>query len=96
VTIRISAPSSMLVANVVGVLGLAAVVVAIGGLAGLWWALLAGGLVLVGLSVIAATHDTAEQTAAAPMPADGPAAAQPVRPATAPVSPRPTAEAQPA
>lgn len=61
VTIRIPAPSSMLVANVVAVLGVAAVVVAIGGLAGVWWAVLAGGLAFVALAAIAMTHMAAEQ-----------------------------------
>lgn len=71
VTIRIPAPSSLLVANVVGVLGLVAVVLAIGGLAGGWWAALVGGLCLVGLSAIALTHvaDTTASTAGQPAPA---------------------------
>lgn len=56
VTIRIPAPSSMLVANLLGVLGLIAVVVSVGGLLGVWWAVLAGGLFAVGLSVIALTY----------------------------------------
>lgn len=68
VTIRIPAPSSMLVANVVAVLGVAAVVAAIGGLAGLWWAVLAGGIACVALAAIAMTHMAAEQ----PVPVSGP------------------------
>ncbi|MFJ8818200.1 hypothetical protein [Amycolatopsis thermoflava] len=64
-TIRIPAPSSMLLANLLGVLGLVAVVVAVGGLAGWWWAVLAGGLVGVGLSVIALSNLAADEPAGA-------------------------------
>lgn len=79
VTIRIPAPSSMLMANLLGVLGLAGVVVAIGGLAGWWWALLAAGTLLAGLAVIA----QANLAEAAPATASGPAAAPTVRPVRA-------------
>jgi hypothetical protein len=48
-------------ANFLGLLGLVAVVVAIGMLAGVAWAVLAGGLVGVGLAYVAQT-----QAAAAP------------------------------
>lgn len=56
VTIRIPAPSSLLAANLLGALGLILAVVAVGGLAGFWWALLTGGLALVLLSVISLTY----------------------------------------
>lgn len=56
VTIRIPAPSSMLLANLLGVLGLIAVVTAVGGLLGVWWAVLAGGAFAVALSMVAASH----------------------------------------
>ncbi len=63
VTIRIPAPSSMLVANLLGVLGLVAVVVAVGGLAGVWWAVLTGGVFAVGLAAIAQKNLVAESSA---------------------------------
>ena len=44
-------------ANLVGLLGLVAAVLAIGGLTGnWWWSVLAGGLVAVVLSYVAQTH----------------------------------------
>jgi hypothetical protein len=76
-------PSSMLVGNLLGVLGLIAVVVAIGGLAGAWWAVLVGGVAAIGLSVVAATHAAAEQAAPA---RPGVAAAAPVRVAEEPAA----------
>lgn len=83
VTIRIPAPSSMLVANLLGVLGLIGVVVAIGGLAGWWWALLAGGVFAVGLAVIAQANLAGESapkqsTAATAAASPGPVAVAPV------------------
>lgn len=51
-------------AAVLFVLGLAAVVVAVGGLAGPWWALLAAGVVLVALAVLT------ERAPADPEPVD--------------------------
>lgn len=56
ITIRIPGPSSVLAVNLLGALGLLAVVLAVGGLAGVWWAVLATGVALLGLSVIASTH----------------------------------------
>lgn len=53
VSIYVPRPSSMLVSNLLGVLGLIAVVVAIGGLAGAWWAVLAAGVLAVGLCALA-------------------------------------------
>lgn len=56
ITIKVPAPSSVLVVNLLGVLGLIAIVVAVGGLAGLWWALLAAGVAMLGVSMAASTH----------------------------------------
>jgi len=56
ITFRIPAPSSLLLVNLVGLLGLLSIVLAVGLLAGWPWALLAGGVIMVGLSVIGATH----------------------------------------
>lgn len=48
-------------ANLVGLLGLIAAVLAVGGLTGnWWWSVLVGGLVSVGLSYVAQTHAVAE------------------------------------
>ena len=55
IRIRVPHPSSTLVNNVLGVLGLIAIVVAIGGLAGWLWALLAGGIFAVTLCLIGST-----------------------------------------
>jgi hypothetical protein len=66
VSFYVPRPSSMLVSNLLGVLGLVAVVVAIGLLAGWPWALLAAGLVCVGLCALA---QNAAATVAAEVPA---------------------------
>lgn len=59
VTIRIPALPAGLLANLLGLAGLAAVVVAVGGLThNWWWSLLTAGVVAVSLSVIAA-HNAA-------------------------------------
>lgn len=74
VTIRIPAPSSMLVVNLLGLLGLAGLSVAVGGLThNWWWSVLTASVFAIGLSVVAATHAAAEQAkqtgpAAAPTP----------------------------
>lgn len=52
VTIRIPVPSSMLVSNLLGFLGLVAVVVAVGLLAGFAWALLGAGAICVALCAL--------------------------------------------
>jgi len=52
-TIRIPLPSSMLISNLAGLAGLVAIVVAIGMLAGFAWALLAAGLIAVGICALA-------------------------------------------
>lgn len=67
--IRIAVPRipSGLLANLVGLAGLLAVVLAVGGLTGnWWWSVLAGGAVAVGLSYVAQTHAAAEAVAAEP------------------------------
>ncbi|GAA4626634.1 hypothetical protein GCM10023196_035660 [Actinoallomurus vinaceus] len=52
-------------ANVVGLVGLVAVVLAIGGLTGnWWWSLLSAGVVATALSYVAQTHAEAERAAA--------------------------------
>lgn len=69
VTIRIPAPSSMLVINLLGLLGLAGLAVAVGGLTGnWWWSLTIGAVEAIALSVIASTHAATEaaRPAAAP------------------------------
>jgi hypothetical protein len=54
VTIRIPALPAGLLSNLLGLLGLVAVVAAAGGLTGnWWWSVLAGGVVATSLSVIA-------------------------------------------
>jgi uncharacterized membrane protein len=75
ITIRIPAPSSLLVANLMGLLGLLAVVVAVGLLAGWAWALLTVGVVLVGLSLIATSHAAAAEAQGDARPAEVPRAA---------------------
>lgn len=56
ITIRIPAPTSVLAVNLLGALGLIAIVVAVAGLAGVWWAVLTAGLAMVGLAVVASTN----------------------------------------
>lgn len=54
-------------ANLIGLAGLVAVVLAVGGLTGNgWWSVLLGGLVSVGLSYVAQTHAAAEVPAEKP------------------------------
>lgn len=78
-------------ANLVGLLGLVAVALAIGGLTGnWWWSALVGGAFAVGLSYIAQTHVAAEGPAVNEA-ATSPAAARtrttpPVRSLPVPVS----------
>lgn len=57
-------------ANLTGLLGLIAIVVAVGGLTGnWWWSVLLGGAFAVGLSYIAQTHAAAEADVAVPVAA---------------------------
>jgi hypothetical protein len=68
--IRINVPRipSGLAANIVGLLGLIAAVLAVGGLTGnWWWSVLAGGLVAVGLSYVAQTQAAAAAEPAKPV-----------------------------
>lgn len=62
IRIRVPHPSSTLLNNLLGVLGLVAIVVAVGGLAGWMWSLLAGGIFAVTLCVIGSTY-TADEPA---------------------------------
>lgn len=68
VTVRIPAPSATAATNLLGLVGLVAVVVAIGGLAGAWWAVLAAGVVAVGLSVLAQNRGATSAAAAGDAP----------------------------
>lgn len=55
-------------ANVVGLLGLLAIVLAIGGLTGnWWWSVLAGGVFATALAYVAQTHVQAEQATGRPV-----------------------------
>lgn len=63
VTIRIPALPAGLPSNLLGLAGLVAVVVAVGGLThNWWWSILAGGVAAVALSVIAAHNAGTEVT----------------------------------
>lgn len=53
VSIYVPRPSSTLVSNLLGVLGLVAIIVAVGLLAGWPWALLLAGVIAVGLCALA-------------------------------------------
>ncbi len=76
VTIRVPAPPPGLLANLLGLAGLVAIIVAIGALASWPWALLAAGVFAVGLAWLAGLQQQA--------PAVRPAA--PVRPIKAAVA----------
>jgi hypothetical protein len=70
VTLKIPAPSSMLVINLLGLFGLVGLAVAVGGLTHNWyWSLAVGALEAIVLSVIAATHVAAAEQSAASSPA---------------------------
>jgi hypothetical protein len=57
VKLNIPVPSSMLVVNILGVLGLAGLTVSAGALSGnWWWSLLAGSVILIVLAVVASSH----------------------------------------
>ena len=67
--IRIAVPRvpTGLVANLLGLLGLVAVALAIGGLTGSWWwSVLVGGVFAVGLSYVAQTHTSPKLVAEEP------------------------------
>lgn len=75
VTIRIPAPSSMLVINLLGLCGLAGLSLAVGGLThNWWWSLLVGSVSAVTLAVIATTAAATEAAQQA-----GPASAPTLR-----------------
>jgi len=64
IRIRVPHPSAPLLNNLLGALGLVAIVIAVGGLAGWLWGLLAGGIFAVALSVIGSTHYAPAEDAA--------------------------------
>lgn len=71
ITIKIPAPSSMLIVNLLGVFGLIGLAVAAGGLTGnWWWTLAAVSLEAVFLSVVAA-RNIGDATEEAPAHNDG-------------------------
>lgn len=82
ISIRLPRPTLGAVSNLVGLAGLVAVAVAIGGLTGIWWwALLVAGVELVAVAYLAGQADVDQAAVGA-------------RPAAAPVTaaPRPSAE----
>ena len=70
VKLNIPVPSSMLVVNILGVLGLVGLTVSAGALSGSWWwSLLTGSVILIVLAVIASSHlaGQGEQVGATPI-----------------------------
>lgn len=72
VQLSIPVPSSMLVVNILGVLGLAGLTVSAGALSGnWWWSVLLGSVILIVLAVVASSHlavaQVDERPAAAPI-----------------------------
>jgi hypothetical protein len=55
VTVRIPVPSGQMATNILGVFGVLAVVLAVGGLAGALWGLLTAGVFAIALAVLAQT-----------------------------------------
>jgi hypothetical protein len=74
VTIHVPRIPAGAISNLVGMLGLVAMVVAVGGLAGVWWAVLTGGVFAVGLAVVA---QLGEQSAVSAAPGVAAAAVRP-------------------
>lgn len=68
--IRVPAPSSMLFANVIAVLGLVAIVIAVGGLAGVWWAVLTAGVFAFALGWVGMTQAAVAEQSPAVAPVD--------------------------
>ena len=67
IKIRVPRIPAGAISNIVGLLGLLAVVIAIGGLTeNLWWSVLSGGAVAFGLAVVAQLGAQTEQQEAAP------------------------------
>lgn len=89
VSITVPAPSSMLVSNLFGVLGLAAVVVGLGGLTGNWWvSVLTGGLAFLGMAYVGyayAAKEAGKAASAVAAASTAPAAPQGPAVAVAPV-----------
>ncbi len=67
--IRVPAPSGMLFANAVAVLGLIAIVIAIGGLWGAWVATMVGGVIATVLGWVGMTQAAAVEQAGSSTPA---------------------------
>lgn len=65
VTITLPKISPGLVSNLLGLLGLIAIVVAVGGMAGVWWAVLTAGVFAVALAYIAGLNDAPAKSAPA-------------------------------
>lgn len=65
IRIRIPALSSMLLANLVFVLGLLGIAVAVGGLAGPWWGGLVGSILAAGVGYLSMVSAARTETAAA-------------------------------
>ena len=78
VTITLPRIPAGALSNLAGLAGLIAAVVAIGGLAGVWWAVLAGGLVAVGLSALAQAQDAMAARPAKSAPAAARARTRPM------------------
>lgn len=72
---KVPHPGNLLVLNLLGVLGLVAVVIAVGGLAGFLWGLLVAGVAMVTLCLIGYTYVAAGQPAASGVASTGPAVA---------------------
>lgn len=70
VKLSIPVPSSMLLVNILGVLGLAGLTASVGALTGnWWWSVLVGSAILIGLSMIGAAHQAAAASAGEQRPA---------------------------
>lgn len=70
-TIKITLPRlpAGAAANIIGLAGLVAVALAVGGLtSNWWWSALSGGVFAVALAYVAQTHAAAEQATARPAP----------------------------
>lgn len=65
IRIRLPRISPGLVSNLIGVLGLVAIVVAVAGLTSIWWAILTGGTFCVALAILAGLGDAPAKVAPA-------------------------------
>lgn len=68
VRVPIPAPSTVLGANALGLVGIAAICVALAGLLGVWVGVLAAGVFSVALAYIASTHTEEAEPVARPAP----------------------------